>query len=476
VVGPAGGNSVGSSRLGANERDREMTLLSTSRVFGTERRRSGREKGGLVLATGLAALLAVTALPLLTSTPAAAQDAYVPADPEPGTDIPKATVRTGFRPYADGSFPIIGVKKGFFSDVGIEISPPEGLAVTEDTTNALLIRGDIDIVDGYPPNSLPTYQTSQAIKQVMFHDVIVAGCILASPDQNLKTIKDYIAEGQPFAKAIASAMAPLEGQKLAGTPVPNERLFEETIGKLSGVTWQPLILDDPKLLVAAKAGQVKFAHPSGAPIVYTLIKDGWKQLVCLDDLIAHGPTDADSPIRRQIAEVGVVANGDWVNKNPNTLLRYLSAEWRTIDAILADPSLYDIQAPVLNKMAGTNLTGEDVANTVKLFQPYVPFDDNAKFYTDEANLLYYKPLYEQIIKAFVDNGVIPAGLTPDQFVWGGKIWQQLVDYRNQTDKLLAGLDESKLDDAKKSLVAEARKHYGWHNYLDAYRFAKAASE
>ena len=67
------------------------------------------------------------ALPFAATTPVLAQDAYVPAEPEPGTDIPKATVRAGFRPYADGSFPIIGIKQGFFSDVGIEISPADGL-------------------------------------------------------------------------------------------------------------------------------------------------------------------------------------------------------------------------------------------------------------------------------------------------------------------------------------------------------------
>lgn len=446
-----------------------------SRLF--QKNRAAIKVAGNVLgsATLVVALLAGTAGVVATG-PAIAADAYVPAPPEPGTDIPKATVRVGFRPYADSTFPVIGIKKGFFADVGIQISPENGLAVTEDSANALLIRGDLDISPGYPPNSLPTYQTSDAIKQVMFHDVIVAGCILAAPDLKLKTIKDYLAEGQSFDQAIASAMAPAKGQKLGGTPVPNERLFEDTISQLSGVTWQSDILDDAKLLVAAKAGQVKFVHPSGAPIVYTLIKDGWTRLVCLDDLIANGPKGPDSPIRRQISEVGVVANGDWVNKNANTLLRYLSAEWRTIDAINADSKLYDLQAPVLNSMAGTSLTGADVADTVKLFQPYVPFDDDAKFYTDTSNVLYYKPLYDQIIKAFEDNGVLPAGLTPEKFVWGGAIWQQLVDYRDQTDKLLAGIDESKLSDAKKALVEQAHKYYGWRDYLDSYRFAKAASE
>jgi hypothetical protein len=292
----------------------------------------------------------------------------------------------------------------------------------------------------------------------------------------LKPIKDHLAEGKPFDEAIAAAMAPVQDQEMAATPVVNERLFEDTISQLSGVTWTPKILDDPQLLVAAKAGQVKFAHPSGAPIVYSLLQDGWTRLVCLDDLIAHGPKGEDSPILRSITLVGAESNADFINENPNTVLRYISAVWRTIDAVRADPSLYNIQAPVLNSIAGTSLTGEDLAGTVDLFHPYIPYEENAQFYVDTNSLLYYKGLYDQIINAYVENGILPEGITPDDFVWGGKLWQQLEDYRKKTDELLAGVDEASLPEDKKALIAEARKYYGWHNYLDAYRFALAATQ
>ena len=437
---------------------------------------TGRAGGPSRVGRSVAGLMLAAAFIVAPVGASRAADAYVPAPAEAGTAIPEATVRLGLRPYADGSFPIIGVKKGFFSDVGIKISPPDGLGVTEDTTNSLLVRGDIDVVHGYPPNSLPTYQTSDAIKQIMFHDVIVAGCILANPKLDLKGIKEYMAEGMDFDKAIAAAVAPLQGKSLASPPVANERLFEETISKLSGVTWQHQIMDDSKVLVAAKANQIDFAHPGGAPIVYSLLQDKWKQLVCLDDLIAHGPLGDDSPVLASIVVVGLVANGDWVNKNANTTLRYISAVWRTIAAITADPSLYDIQAPYLNGFAGTSLTGTDIANTVKLFQPYVPFEDNAKFYTEPDSLLNYQRLYKKIIGALQQNGVVPEGLTPDKFAWGGKLYEQLVDYKDQTDKLLAGLDESKLTDDKKAFVTEAKKYYAWYDFLDAYRFAKAAAE
>jgi hypothetical protein len=271
-------------------------------------------------------------------------------------------------------------------------------------------------------------------------------------------------------------MAPVQGQELASTPVANERLFEDTITQFSGVTWTPKIMDDPNLLVAAKAGQIDFAHPSGAPVVYSLLQEGWTPLVCLDDLIAHGPRGEDSPLLRSITLVGAEANSNWINSNPNTALRYISAVWRTIDAVNADPSLYDIQAPILNSIAGTSLTGEDLANTVKLFHPYLPYERNAEFYTDTSSLLHYDALYQQIIGAFAEAGVVPADVTPDEFVWGKQLWEQLEDYRTKTDELLAGIDEASLSEDQKALLEESRKHYGWHNYLDAYRLAVAVTE
>src|SRR6185437_16217210 len=41
--------------------------------------------------------------------------------PSPGTTIPTATVRIGLEPYADTSLSVIGMRKGYFSDVGIRI-------------------------------------------------------------------------------------------------------------------------------------------------------------------------------------------------------------------------------------------------------------------------------------------------------------------------------------------------------------------
>ena len=107
----------------------------------------------------------------LGGAPAGAADLYTPAAPEPGTDVPAASVKFGMRPYADNTFYIIAMKKGWFQEVGIKILPePEGLKVTDNNVIALLLNGQLDMSSQYCPLLLPTYKTSKKLKCVAFTD------------------------------------------------------------------------------------------------------------------------------------------------------------------------------------------------------------------------------------------------------------------------------------------------------------------
>ena len=71
----------------------------------------------------LGSLALVAMLALSTAASAEAADRFQPAAPEPGTDIPAATIKFGMRPYADNTFYIIGMKKGWFDEVGVKFEP-----------------------------------------------------------------------------------------------------------------------------------------------------------------------------------------------------------------------------------------------------------------------------------------------------------------------------------------------------------------
>jgi hypothetical protein len=408
---------------------------------------------------------------------ARAEDRYAPAPAEAGVDIPKATIKFGMRPYADNTFYYIGMKKGWFDEVGISFDPaPYGLKANDSNVTTLLLNGQLDIISEFCPLMLPTYKDSTALKCIGYTDNFLANAILANPKLGLKSFKDYIASGMKYEEALKAALAPLAGKALVGAPELSDRAFEEYVNKTSGAAFKLQVLDDSKSLVLAKAGREDFVNPEGAPIVYTLRQAGWTDLVDIGDLMKYGPGGVDSPIEPQIGIVGVGANGAYVNKNPNTVLRFMSVVWRIIAETKKDPSLFDLQAPYLNSFAGTDLDGKGVEATIKILDPLTPFEEDAQYYDDPAATVNYKNVWGAIIKDFVAHKIIPEGkVTPDDVFWGGDIWHQMVKYKQMTDALFTKLDAAKLTDEKKSLYAKAKNFYGAYDFLDAYRLATAAS-
>jgi len=406
-----------------------------------------------------------------------AEDRFQPAAPEPGTDVPAATIKFGMRPYADNTFYIIGMKKGWFDEVGIKFDPsPYGLKANDSNVTTLLLNGQLDVISEFCPLMLPTYKDSDKLKCIAFTDNFLANAILANPALKLKTFKDYLAEGKSYEEALKLALAPMKGKALVGAPELSDRPFEEYVNSASGAGFTLQVLDDAKSLVLAKAGREDFVNPEGAPIVYTLKQAGWTDLVDIGDLIKNGPGGVDSPLEPLIGIVGIGANSDYVNAHQNTVLRFLSVVWRILAETKTDTALYDLQAPYLNSMAGTSLDGKGVADTVAVLHPFSTFDDDKQYYDDKSSTTYYGNIWGATIKNFEQHGIIPPGkVTPDDVVWGGPIWRQMVEYRAKTDELVKKLAGATLPPEKQALVDKAKTFYAAFDFLDSYRLALAAS-
>ena len=133
---------------------------------------------------GMAALAlgCLGALSLSPPSPAAAADRFAPAPAEAGTDIPKATIKFGMRPYADNTFYYIGMKKGWFDEVGISFEPaPYGMKANDSNVTTLLLNGQLDIISEFCPLMLPTYKDARTLKCIGFTDNFLGNAILANP-------------------------------------------------------------------------------------------------------------------------------------------------------------------------------------------------------------------------------------------------------------------------------------------------------
>jgi hypothetical protein len=211
--------------------------------------------------------------------------------------------------------------------------------------------------------------------------------------------------------------------------------------------------------------------------MYTLMQAGWTDILDIGDLYDHGPGGIDSPIEKLVSIVGIGGNSDYINKNQNTVLRFLSVVWRTIDAVAKDPSLHDLQAPYLNSVAGTSLDGKGVAETIRILDPLSSFDYNENYFINKNSIVYYKNAWPAIINDWADKGLFPKGaVSTEDFVWAADIWFQMKDYQAKSEKLIKQLEGQKsLSSAKKALLAKAKQHFEWFNFLDAYRLASAAA-
>jgi ABC-type nitrate/sulfonate/bicarbonate transport system substrate-binding protein len=411
-------------------------------------------------------------------TKAESTTAYTPVEPEPGTDVPKATVRLGMRPYADNTFYVAGIKEGWFEDVGIEITPePNGLKTVEDQWVNLLLNREVDINSATCGSLLSSYKTTDQLKCAGFVDTFYGLVMLANPDLGLKSVDDYIQEGASFEDALKQALQPLSGQTVYVPTAAASRPFHEVPFELAGLplpNYKPM--DDPQMLLLAKSGRLQFANPAGAPIASTLLDQGWTPVYDTGQLLEHGPAGVDSPLEALVFNNGWAASADFINENRGTTLRFASVVFRILDELQKDPSLYDVYAPYLNSVAGTDLDGADIERTVDNLHPYVTFEEQTKYFVDKDGTEYYGNSMGALIKALEKDKTIPTGIKPEEIVWAAPMYDELMDYKAKTDTLLGEAEGEDLSSDKQQLLERAREFYQWYDYLDAYRFAKAALE
>lgn len=408
-------------------------------------------------------------------TPATeSETGFKPAPPEPGTEIPQVEVTFGQRPYADNSFLMIAMEQGWFEDAGIEVKPaPYGIK-NSDNAVAMMLKKQVDIQAMFAPTLIPTMKSDQSLKQIALTHLFGGWAIFASPDLGLKSVNDHMKDGLDFEAAMKATLEPLAGQELVVAPLVDARGFVRLSFEIAGVQQPKLkVLDDAKSLVLAKSKRVKFAVPTGAPITLSFQKLGYTTLVTPFDILDNMPGDPKGEHELLVQNVGLASNDEFINANPNTILRTMGVTWRTLDAIKKDPqkqlSLY---APYLNSVAGTDLAWEDIDGLFNGLTPMIQFEDLPKYCTDEQGTLFYRNAYGAILADYVEQGLIPDKFKPDDLIWACQVYEVAKWYKDQAEEKIA---QAKSGTGDQALVAKAEELLAQFDFLDAYRYAVAAA-
>ncbi|HEY3063111.1 MAG TPA: hypothetical protein VGL99_29400 [Chloroflexota bacterium] len=444
-----------------------------------------RAVAGLAAALLLTACSAPPAAPGATQKPAAAaatptaaktSKLYTPATPEAGADIPQATVKFGMRPYADNTYFVIGMEKGWFKDVGIAIDPqPTGLKTTEDQWVSLLLNRQVDINSATCSILLPSYKTTDQLKCVGLAVTFYGQVMLANPKLGLKTVEDYVKSGSTFNDALKQALTPLSGKTVYIPPDIADKAFNEVPFQLAGLPLPNFVTqDDPQMLLLGKSERLDFMHPAGAPIAQTMLDAGWTPVFDTGQLLKYGPGGLDSPLEPLVSNNGWAATADYINSHQTTVMRFSSVVWRVFHELENDPSLYGVFAPYLNSVAGTSLDADGVRRTVENLDPFVTFEAQTKYFDDKKHPEYYANSMGALIKSLEKSNTIRTGITPEELIWAAPMYYEMVDYKNKTDGLFKTAESKQVSGDKKALLDKAKQFYNWYDYLDSFRLATAA--
>ena len=333
-----------------------------------DRRRSSKESRLFIsICVGLLLLLAVgvSTAGSRTSTKATTKAAHASDVNAAATKcvVAPVNVRFAMMPFGDHMILAAALANGWFKDVGINI-PGKFPTVAFDQAFPRLINNDYDVTTQWAPTMVQNLASVKNARMFAFSDTHDGVYVLAPPNTKYKTLATLTKSGVPFAQAIKQVVAQLKGKRLAIDDTGAHRTFIDGIFSMGDMSVKDLgqlvTVDDGKMTTLARGGQVDFVKPLGGATEAELMQDGWYPLIGVRQVIqALKPGDPRGI--SAIGNTGLMTTQQYFDKNKDTLIRFASVMYRTIDAMQRDlksnssnATLSKILAP-LKSAAGVNL-------------------------------------------------------------------------------------------------------------------------
>jgi hypothetical protein len=405
-------------------------------------------------------------------------------------DIPESTVRFGMYPCcADQTNYQVAIVNGWYEEVGISLDPSDGhLYATFDQILPSMQRGDFDVAGTFIPGYLQTLDTfGQDLPPIFFNDHYVGYAILAPPESDIKTAQEFVDEGMSFADAAAAAMQQLIGQEVYTPPhgqvqPPYPDVFLSYAGLSYPEDLDLVFLEDVKIVeLSTQEGRVDFAIPYAAPVLVQMLRNGWKPVIDTVDVLNDTGSEQATRMGQLVGSSGLFAQRDWVENDHDTVLRFLSVAFRTLD-YLNDPATQDdgfkAQADLMNASQGLTLTPDEVGVIWDAIDPmWIYEEQSANLWDDPGVATHIKTGLEFKIQELIDNGTLTGdgNYDLDEFVVAEDLFNELVALQAEADGLFSEAQGmSDLSASQQGLIAEAQVWYDQFNFLDATRWLKAA--
>ncbi len=411
--------------------------------------------------------------------------AKAPATPE----IPKQVVRYAHAPFLDHTQAVIGMHKGWFDDVGIDIQPkPYGMTIPSEQRPAALAAGTVDMVSASVAAMLAVMKQQPNIRFFAAGDIFQGYAILAQPDGGYKTYQDFLKAGDKPDDAMIKVIRQMRGKRWAAQGLAVTQQFVDLVVEKAGMTRNDLTIipvDDPKTVNLMLTKQADF-QTAGAPARMELQGKGMVPILTILDMAQNAKASADSKELRAIYMDGWVTTTDFWEKHRDTVLRMASVQFRITKFIHTNQrEALEIHVPFLNSVAGRSLTMEDGKRIYEELDPFLTFEQQHRVYFDKTYPLYYEWEVGAKIKAYEERGVYkPGEMTVDKSTLAHTVYFTLLDLKTKTDRLMPEVQAS-INAARRAgknparameLQQRAKFFYDAYDFLDAHGFATAAKE
>lgn len=395
----------------------------------------------------------------------------------PGTTVPAVTVNYGIAPYEDDGLSAAGMLQGFYKSVGITIGPTTtGSHVTCTQSLAPLLTGQVRVCSGVYESLLSQTATVKNVTTFAYYSTFNYLGFFVKKSEGMKTLEDFLAQKEPFQKALADTLAQLKGKSIVLSNDPSERQFFSLVFELAGIKnpssyFHIQYLGDETILSLAQAGKIPYPSPSGGQDFVDLENDGFAPLVKQIDVVDYGPTSYAAQI---LTHGTLFTTKAFYEQNYDTVLRLASVLYRLLNQVQTDlPGLAKVYLPFLNNYAGSNITESQLQFLYRNVAVLTTFPNAGKdFLTGSKTTSVYNstPALETYLK---QKGVISQSVPTAQVDGALKVWQDLNRYKTAASLLFTTLDKKGITS---STLTQAHTYYSDFDFLDAYRFAAAVAQ
>lgn len=406
--------------------------------------------------------------------------------------IPQSSVRVALEPYYSCSISIIGLKKGWWEEVGITLLPkPHGKIVTGAETVPILASQTLDMVNQPAIHVLGAVKDLPPVKCFIYDNMFLGYAIVAQ--KGYKSIEEFKAEGLSVEEAVEKAAAQMEGKRVGYGGAAAERSFMDTVLNKGGLSFSDVELSafsDPDVVGMMLTNQLDFAGGLGLPALQKLVSKGFKTIISAGDIAKAAEPTADSPELRTVFQVGWTTYDSFIEENYDTILRFSSVIWRQARFVNEhQDEAIKIHLPFINSITGTHNTYEQIKLSHDYLDPFVNFEQQWRWMFDTSYPFYEDYVLGSFIKGWEEEGYLePGEIKVSDVSIVKKVYIDMLRLRdgsyltmNETKRLIEKAEKrtevstESLNQAN-ALLAKASHFYEAYDYLDASRFAKAAKE